>query len=114
MRGAMIDALQPGTTLGRYPVEELIGDDGPIRLVVRQEDVDRSVTLPVARDRAGSSETEALRERARRLAAVDHPNVRSHHECGVAGEVLSFPTADVRGAPIATAVERGNVRRERA
>jgi tetratricopeptide (TPR) repeat protein len=87
------EALEAGTTLGRYRVVEMVGRGG-MAVVYRghDPDLDRSVAIKVIRNERGRPPEPGrhrwmLRE-ARVAAAVVHPNVVEVYDLGVAGDLL--------------------------
>lgn len=79
-------ALLPGTVVGRYIVEELIGAGG-MGVVYRAEDPElkRSVALKVLRSRAAATDVGEARlaREAQLIAQVSHPNVVQVYDVGV-------------------------------
>lgn len=83
--------LIPGTRLGRYVIDEVLGEGAMGRVYRAHEPtLDRDVAIKVLRDlgqaKSGGRETESARERivseAQAMAKLAHPNVVGVHEVG--------------------------------
>jgi eukaryotic-like serine/threonine-protein kinase len=93
-------SLGPGSRLGRYEIEALIGS-GTMGVVLRARDVElgRRVALKLLRDpEAASFESEArFRREARALARLSHPNVVAIFDVGRIEGRLFFAMELVEG-----------------
>nr|MCH9684020.1 tetratricopeptide repeat protein [Deltaproteobacteria bacterium] len=76
----------PAPTFGRYVVlDERVGDDGARTVVAYDPQLDRKVGLEVF-SAASADAQDAIRDRARQLASVTHPNVVRVHDVGTHGD----------------------------
>ncbi|MCO4770061.1 MAG: protein kinase [Deltaproteobacteria bacterium] len=79
------EALEPGTLVGRYRVERLLGEGGMGRVyAARDVDLGRRVALKTIRpDRvAGEGSVERFLREARTTARFNHPNIITVHDTG--------------------------------
>src|SRR5687768_11279431 len=80
-------ALHPGATIGRYAVLRLLGAGGMgVVVEARDPELGRNVALKVLHDAMASARACArLRDEARALARLNHPNVVAIHDVGEDG-----------------------------
>ncbi len=99
--GAREEALGPGTAVGRYRIQEILGA-GAMGAVYAAHDpeLDRTVCLkllhPSASDAEGRARARLLRE-AQALARLSHPNVVAVHDVGAHGDECFFAMERVEG-----------------
>jgi serine/threonine-protein kinase len=110
-----VSALAPGTELGRYRIETLLGRGG-MGDVYRAEDtlLRRKVALKVLRpDTTPSSGVDENRRRllreARAAAAFEHPNVVTIYDVGEVGGIAFIAMQLVEGVSLRTFVGRNDV-----
>lgn len=92
-------ALDPGTTLGSYRIERLLGRGGMGAVFLAYDTrLHRQVALKVVGGRADgeTSRTRLLRE-ARNAAALNHPNICTVHEVGEANDAAFIAMEYVDG-----------------
>ncbi len=102
--------LAPGSRLGRYQIEGVVGRGG-MGVVYRaiQDGLDRPVALKVITpELAGDQEFRARFQREARLAAsLDHPNVIPVYEAGEDGTALYLAMRFVNGEDLSSIIKRG-------
>jgi hypothetical protein len=77
----MVGVVQPGGELGGYRIEAVEREDTNVAVLRAHEPGDgRAVTLHVAGEPPGSLATVRFLERARRLGALEHPNLLGIYE----------------------------------
>ncbi|MFO0635709.1 MAG: serine/threonine-protein kinase [Nannocystaceae bacterium] len=104
---APAQALQPGRTIGRYTLQQRLGQGGMgVVHAAWDPELQRKVAIKLlhARDPSRVSTAE-LRQRllreAQTLARLDHPNVVGVHEVGVHGELVFIVMDFVEGLTLA-------------
>lgn len=100
--GASEGVLSPGTRLGHYVVESMIGRGG-MGAVYRGRDarLDRVVAIKVLREEVGDRRVAWLRREAAAMAKLSHPNVAKVFDLGES-EVGPFVVMElIRGATLA-------------
>src|SRR5829696_1301473 len=96
-----MQTLQQGSKIGEYSVEALVSSGAAGALYrATQPNLNRTVAVQVASAPAESEQGERFLNAARRLAAIDHPNLLPVYEVGV-DEARPFAVMrDVRGQPL--------------
>jgi tetratricopeptide (TPR) repeat protein len=91
----------PGTRLGRFTLLDMLGN-GAMGVVFAAYDevLDRKIAVKLLRGGGGDGEQRLLRE-AQAMARVDHPNVATVHDVGVADDQVYVDMEFVRGTTLA-------------
>jgi serine/threonine protein kinase/Tfp pilus assembly protein PilF len=102
--------LDPGTRLGRYEVRSKIGEGGmgEVYLAVDTE-LDRTVAIkilpaPVASD---PQRLQRFIKEAKAASALNHPNILTIHEIGIAGESRFIATEFIDGETLRSRIKVG-------
>ena len=107
-----IPDIAPGTLLGRYRVQEKIGEGG-MGVVYRAHDelLDRIVALKVLRRRLVDPQfRERLLREAQMTAALTHPNIVTVYDTGSSGEIDFIVMEYVSGVALNELIPRGPLR----
>ena len=108
--------LAPGTRLGPYLLQSLLGSGG-MGEVYRAEDsrLGRTVAIKVLRpDVATPDRLARFEHEARAVSSLNHPNILTIHDVGREGETAYFATEWVDGLTIRRILEQGRVPMRRA
>lgn len=108
--------LAPGTRLGPYVLQSLLGSGG-MGEVYRAEDsrLRRTVAIKVLRpDVATPDRVARFEQEARAASSLNHPNVLTIHDVGRQGETVYFATEWVDGQTIRAILKQGPVPMRRA
>ncbi|HEV7554643.1 MAG TPA: tetratricopeptide repeat protein [Kofleriaceae bacterium] len=94
----------PGTVVGRYVIEELVGIGGMGAVYAAHDpNLDRKVAVKLLRENAlDSVSRERLVREAKTLAKISHPNVVAVHDVGVADDSVFIAMELVTGGSLAT------------
>jgi predicted ATPase len=95
--------IAPGTSIGRYRVEQLLGVGGMGEVyLARDRELDRLVALKVLpRELAGvAGRRERLELEARSASALNHPNILTVYDLGEEGGVFYLATEFVPGTTL--------------
>lgn len=108
----MTEVWQPGSTLGRYRLERLIGQGGVGQVwLARDVALDRAVAIKViSRTGAGGPAAERFGREARALARLRHPSIVPVHDVGREDDYLYIVTEFVDGADLGTLISKGAIR----
>jgi len=107
----MTDELEPGTRLGPYEIDSLIGDGG-MGQVYRAHDprLDRSVAIKTLT--AGAADPDLLRRfevEARAAGGLDHPNVLVVYDIGTEGGVPYIVSELLQGETLRARLRNGPI-----
>jgi serine/threonine protein kinase/tetratricopeptide (TPR) repeat protein len=108
--------LAPGTRLGPYLLQSLLGSGG-MGEVYRAEDsrLRRTVAIKVLRpDLATPDRLARFEQEARAVSSLNHPNILTIHDVGREGETAYFATEWVDGLTIRLILKQGPVPMRRA
>src|SRR5688572_10564159 len=95
------DHLVSGARVGRFEIVRLLGEGGMGAVYEAYDpDLDRAVAIKVIHEPDASRSARLLRE-AQALAQVQHPNVVTVHEVGVAGDRVFLAMELVDGRTLA-------------
>jgi len=98
MRGRTHARLAPGTVVGRYVVEHVVGA-GAMGVVYAAHDpeLDRTVALKLVRSAASEHAADRMRREAQVMAQLSHPNVVSIFDVGTFGDEVFLAMEYVAG-----------------
>ncbi len=91
----------PGTRLGRYVVERLLGRGGMgVVVLAHDPELDRPVAIKVLRPERRAEDEERLVREARAMARVVHPNVLVIHDVGAADGRIHLAMEYIEGTTL--------------
>lgn len=111
------ELLPPGSLLGQYRLEEVIGEGGMGRIYrATHLHLDRVLAIKVLAPRLSKDAAlvQRFQREARALARLSHPHIVSIHDMGSQGEVHYFVMEYVEGVNLRQLMATGDVTAQRA
>jgi len=112
IRSTAARSLQPGITVGRYRLEQRVGRGGFGEVwKAHDPELDRTVAIKLTRSdrRLAEYSVDALREEARKAAALNHAGIVPVYDVGSDQDGLFIVSEFVDGQSLATRIQLGRV-----
>ena len=111
--GLLEGQLEPGTQLGDYVVESMLGRGGMgVVYAARDARLDRAVAIKLLRDDGGSRRVARLRREAAAMAKLSHPNVAEVFDFGESERGPFVVMERIRGETLAAWTSAGRAATE--